>query len=117
MNLSLRDLARSLGGEISSAQVLAPGPGHSAKDRSLSIKLSRDALDGFVVHPFPGDDPIVCRDYARERLGWRPFKPNGHADKTTTVFVYRTPNGAEAYRKERLDFTDGRKTFVIKPKG
>ena len=55
-----------------------PGPGHSPKDRSLSVKIDTDAPDGFVVHSFSGDDPIVCRDYVRERLGLPAFKPNGN---------------------------------------
>jgi RecA-family ATPase len=56
---------------------LAPGPGHSAIDRSLSVKLDSNAPDGFVVHSFAGDDPLVCRDHVREKAGLEPFKPNG----------------------------------------
>jgi hypothetical protein len=33
--LDLRSIARALGGEISGNQVLAPGPGHGPRDRSL----------------------------------------------------------------------------------
>jgi hypothetical protein len=117
MKGSLRQIAHALGGEISGSQVLAPGPGHSAKDRSLSVKLSSTAPDGFIVHSFSGDDPIVCRDYVRGRLGLQPFKPNGHAEKIVS-FDYRDPaTGAVRYRKERIERADGSKTFVIKPKG
>jgi hypothetical protein len=73
----LQTLARALGGEINGGQVLAPGPGHSTKDRSLSVKIDANAPDGFVVHSFSGDDPIVCRDHIRERLNLPAFKPNG----------------------------------------
>ena len=76
---NLQTLARALGGEISNGQVLAPGPGHSAIDRSLSVKLDAGAPDGFLVHSFSTDDPIVCRDYVRERLGLPAFKPNGRS--------------------------------------
>ena len=33
----LRELARLLGGDVSGSQVLAPGPGHSRSDRSMSV--------------------------------------------------------------------------------
>ncbi|RXG85350.1 AAA family ATPase [Bradyrhizobium zhanjiangense] len=77
MNISLQQLASALGGEISGKQILAPGPGHSPKDRSLSIRLDETAPDGFVVHSFSGDDPIVCRDHVRQLGGlarWEPQK-------------------------------------------
>ena len=57
--------------------MLAPGPGHSAADRSLSVKLDSNAPDRFLVHSFAGDDPLVCRDHVREKAGLEPFKPNG----------------------------------------
>jgi 5S rRNA maturation endonuclease (ribonuclease M5) len=72
-----RSLARALGGDVSNGQVLAPGPGHSTVDRSLSIKIDPAAPDGFVVHSHSGDDPIACRDYVREKAGLPAFKPNG----------------------------------------
>jgi hypothetical protein len=67
--LSLRDLARALGGEVCSGQVLAPGPGHSPRDRSLSVRLSATAPEGFIAYSHAGDDFATCRDYVRERLG------------------------------------------------
>ena len=74
---SLQTVAKALGGEVNNGQVLAPGPGHSAADRSLSIKLDRNAPEGFLVHSFSTDDPIACRDYVRERLNLPAFRPNG----------------------------------------
>jgi putative DNA primase/helicase len=65
----LRAIARVLGGEVSGAQVLAPGPGHGKLDRSLSVKLSATSPDGFLVHSFAGDDWRDCFDHVRERLG------------------------------------------------
>jgi hypothetical protein len=46
--MDLKTIARALGGEVNGRQVLAPGPGHSPKDRSLAIRISSDAPDGFV---------------------------------------------------------------------
>jgi AAA domain len=77
MTHSLRTLAKALGGEVNGGQVLAPGPGHSATDRSLSVKLDSNAPDGFVVHSFAGDDPIACKDYVRNKAGLEAFKANG----------------------------------------
>jgi hypothetical protein len=75
--LSLQSIARALGGAVNGGQVLAPGPGHSAADRSLSIKLDGKAQDGFIVNSFSGDDAIACRDYVRQKVGLPAFRSNG----------------------------------------
>jgi hypothetical protein len=85
--LDLRQVAAALGGVVSNNQVLAPGPGHSREDRSLSIKLAPDAPDGFLSHSFSGDDPIACRDYVRERLGLPAFQPNGQRRRRTSAEI------------------------------
>jgi putative DNA primase/helicase len=69
--IDLRAIARALGGEVAGGQVLCPGPGHGPRDRSLSIKLSATAPDGFVAYSHAGDDFRACRDYVAERLGLR----------------------------------------------
>jgi hypothetical protein len=69
MTLDPRAVARALGGSVSGRNVLAPGPGHSRGDRSLSIKMDPAAPDEFIVHSFAGDSPIECRDYVRTALG------------------------------------------------
>jgi Protein of unknown function (DUF3987) len=68
--------------------VLAPGPGHSATDRSLSVKIS-DSRDDIVVHSFAGDDPIECKKYVREKCGLPSLKPNGngHSDQDMTRLI------------------------------
>ena len=71
----LRSWAHSLGGDVSGRSVLAPGPGHSRQDRSLSVTPSATSPDGFLVHSFPGDDWRLCRDHVRARLGLSPFRP------------------------------------------
>src|SRR4051794_15606787 len=70
-----RDLARALGGDVQRDGALVPGPGHSRRDRSLSVTLSPSAPDGFAVYSQAGDDPLVCKDYVRGRLGLEPFRP------------------------------------------
>jgi putative DNA primase/helicase len=79
--ISLRELACALGGEVSGRQALTPGPGHSPRDRSLSICIEPAAPDGFVVHSFAGDDPLVCKDYIRERLGLPTWQPGDGRDR------------------------------------
>jgi hypothetical protein len=81
MTPDLRKLASVLGGEVSGRQVLTPGPGHGACDRSLSIKIEPDAPDGFLVFSHAGDDPIVCKDYVRQRLGLPKWQPGDEQDR------------------------------------
>jgi len=69
MMFDLRAVAKALGGEVVNGQVLAPGPNHSRKDRSMSVRLSLVSPDGFVVFSHCGDDFRDCRDYVRARLG------------------------------------------------
>jgi putative DNA primase/helicase len=72
----LRSMARTLNGHVVGGEVLAPGRGHSQRDRSLSVRLSASSPDGFIVHSFAGEDWRDCQDYVRERLGlpsaWKP---------------------------------------------
>ena len=84
IDMDLRTIARALGGTVCNGEVLAPGPEHSRVDRSLSVRLDRTAPDGFIVHSFAKDDPIVCRDYVREKCGLPAFGSNRN-DKPTEV--------------------------------
>lgn len=68
----LRTIARALGGEVAGGQVLAPGPGHGLRDRSLSIKLSATAPLGFIVCSHAGDPFDVCQRHVAEKLGLDP---------------------------------------------
>ena len=79
--LDLRSIARALGGEISGRQILAPGPGHSRGDRSLSVCIEPEAPDGFLAHSFAGDDPIICKNYIRRQLGLPEWEPGDEQDR------------------------------------
>jgi hypothetical protein len=68
----LRTLARLLGGDVIGRQVIAPGPGHSSKDRSLSVTISTTAPEGFLAFSHAGDDFQTCRDHIINRLGLDP---------------------------------------------
>ena len=68
--MDARSLAAALNGEVVGPdRVLAPGPGHSPQDRSLSIRLDPAAPDGFLAHSFAGDDWRACRDHIRAAIG------------------------------------------------
>lgn len=65
-----RLIADALGGEIVGPnQVRAPGPGHSKKDRSLSLKIEPSAPYGLLIHSFSGDDFQTCLSYIQSALG------------------------------------------------
>jgi putative DNA primase/helicase len=77
MMLDPRVVAHVLGGSASGNNVIAPGPGHSRADRSLSIEIDPTAPDGLRCHSFAGDDWRECRDYVRQALGfgaWQPWR-------------------------------------------
>jgi hypothetical protein len=78
--MGLAEIAQALEGEVASTQVLAPGPGHSRKDRSLSVRPSSTAPDGFVTFSHAGDDWRECRDYVRQRLGIEREQPERRDD-------------------------------------
>jgi putative DNA primase/helicase len=98
--LTAAGVAKALGGVVSGKRVLAPGPGHSPKDRSLSVKLDPKAPDGFVVKPFsPKDNWKTAKDHVRKKL-----KLPSRATSDTTVvatYIYRQPDGTPHLRVQR----------------
>jgi putative DNA primase/helicase len=85
-HFDLRGLARALNGEVGGGQVLAPGPGHGPRDRSMSVKLSATSPDGLIAHSFCGDSWQDCRDFVRQRLGLpdNDWKTRGREDRPTS---------------------------------
>jgi putative DNA primase/helicase len=71
---SLHAIAKALRGTVTGRSVLAPGPGHSVYDRSLSVMLADMAPDGFLIYSHAGDDWRACRDHVRAQLGLSPFR-------------------------------------------
>jgi putative DNA primase/helicase len=72
--LNTQHLARLLGGRAHGNVVYCPGPGHSRRDRSLSVLITGDDI---VVHSFAGDDWRECSEYVRATAGLPPWKPSG----------------------------------------
>ena len=128
--LSARDIARALGGEARGRNVLAPGPGHSPRDRSLSVTVDDTAPDGFVVNSFAGDDPLACRDYVRDKAGLGP-RSNGREPGATdrpipvhpefgaahAVWSYRSADGDLIGVVCRWNVGDGKEILPAVPKG
>ena len=118
--MTCAQLAKLLGGEVRNGEVLCPGPRHSSEDRSLSVKLDKDASDGFVCHSFAGDDPITCRDHVREKLGLPPFKAKkkkngkagaGAAWTTLAEHIYRDEHGVPYLLVRNCRDSNGRKQY------
>jgi putative DNA primase/helicase len=68
--MNVRRLAHALGGvAVGARRILAPGPGHSAADRSMSVLFDQAAPEGFLVNSFAGDNWKLCREHVRACLG------------------------------------------------
>jgi putative DNA primase/helicase len=65
---TVAELAKKLGGKLNGEWVNIPGPHHSQNDYSLGIILDPNALDGFRVHSFSGNDPVECKSYVLQEL-------------------------------------------------
>jgi len=77
--------------------VRAPGPGHSAADRSLSIKITDNGEDVIVNAFSPADDRIACLKYVREKCGIQP-KANGRDKFSLDVMVRAATLAAQSTR-------------------
>jgi hypothetical protein len=99
-----RELARALGGEVVGGDsILMPGPGHSAGDRSLSVKFDPNAPDGFICHSHAGDDPIACRDHVRQLLGLPAWQPGARLERTFVSPRPRAQYDRADYRERTED--------------
>jgi putative DNA primase/helicase len=80
-------MARALGGEVSGRQVLAPGPAHSPRDRSLAVRPSTSAPDQLLIFSHCGDDWRLCREHVHARLGLARRRPDHAAHVAHTLSV------------------------------
>jgi hypothetical protein len=103
--IDVRTVARVLNGNVVARDtVVAPGPGHSHKDRSLSVRL----VNGdFVVFSHAGDDWQMCKDYVRERLGWPAWQPGDGQNRRVALSRIESFNrvviDAESEHRERTE--------------
>jgi 5S rRNA maturation endonuclease (ribonuclease M5) len=111
---SIAKIAELLGGDAQGGQVLCPGPGHSAADRSLSVKLDKDDAEGFVVHSFARDDFKACRDHVRAKLGLPEPKKNGGGKAAWTLLsehIYLDEHGERFLKVRKCRDGDGKKQY------
>jgi putative DNA primase/helicase len=73
MLIDVKTAARLLGGEARGNRIVCPGPGHTKRDRSLSITFSPDGT--FATNSFAGDDFRDCRDHVKAVLGLDDDRP------------------------------------------
>jgi putative DNA primase/helicase len=111
-------IAKALGGVICGGQILAPGPGHSPQDRSLSILVNPHAPEGFVVNSFAGDDVIECRDYVRAKAGLEEWRAGGERPYSDPVRKrepehHADPDALELWRAAASD-RELLKTYLVR---
>jgi hypothetical protein len=104
--IDIRAAARALGGDVIGRDaVAAPGPGHSPRDRSLTVKFAARAPGGFLVYSHCDDDWRDCRDHVRARLGLPPWQPGDgqdrHVPPSQGKEFDRSATDAEGERRER----------------
>lgn len=75
--MNLQAIARALGGVVTGRQVLAPGPGHSKRDRSMSVWLHPASPWGFRTHSHCGDDWRDCVQHVCTKLGIERSRSDG----------------------------------------
>jgi RecA-family ATPase len=101
--LSLPEIAAATGGEVCGSCVKCPAPGHSDRDRSLSIRLAPDQVDGFVVYNHSDGDHMAGKRWVMERLG---IKSRFNGAKATAkpadiFYLYEDETGAPHLRVKR----------------
>ena len=102
--LDVRAAARALGGDVSGRDsVVCPGPGHSHRDRSLSVRLVPGNEDGFICYSHAGDPIPECRDHVRERLGFAPWRPR-HRDSARPTVRRHVPELSAEQHAKHLSF-------------
>jgi putative DNA primase/helicase len=97
---TLRQIAAALGGDVSGSFVLAPGPGHSSKDRSLKVRLSPHLPDGFDCKSFADDDWKDCRDHVRGCLGLPAFGDGSPRASRSKIATPPVNEENETWRRE-----------------
>ena len=72
-----REITKALGGDWCGRYGLIPGPGHSRRDRSVSIRPHPDDPRDVIVHSFGGQSWQEIKDFLRDE-GLLPKFEGGH---------------------------------------
>lgn len=102
MKIDARTAAKILGGEVEKPdRINVPGPGHSKRDRSLTVFFGDQCPEGFAVYSHAADDFRECRDYVRDKLGLPAWKPGDKSEQPVFVadeFTYEDARGNPYHR-------------------
>jgi hypothetical protein len=125
--LIIEDVCAKLGGRLTHDNkgrrvIRCPGPGHSARDESLSVWVSDDEPDGFGVLSFADADQDIngVRDWVRQQLGLPAWKPNGKGnhgqpnDPPVAKYTYCDAEGGPVLTVTR---TKAKKFYQQRPDG
>lgn len=110
---ALRSMAAALGGDVikgrDGAFILCPGPGHSPRDRSLSVAPSETDPDGFVCFSHANNAWQDCRKHILRRLGRTPAE---YVKRSRNVSVTVPRNDNSTARTLWQDAVEPRGTIV-----
>lgn len=102
MKIDARTAAKILGGEVERPdRINVPGPGHSKRDRSLTVFFGDQCPEGFAVYSHAADDFRECRDYVRDKLGLPAWKLGDKSEQPVFVadeFTYEDARGNPYHR-------------------
>ena len=90
-----------MGGDVVGQDALVPGPNHSPKDRSLSVRIDPAVPGSILTYSFCGDDVNACRDYVREKLGLDAWQPER---RSSTTRRDRRQSITQAALRQRREF-------------
>lgn len=98
---NIQSAALALGGDtFGRHSILAPGPGHSRRDRSMEVTFNSDG--SFVVRSYANDDWRDCRDHVKAVLGLSDDKPvafNDNAPRIDPDRLARQKTAAEIWAR------------------
>lgn len=113
-----QSVTKALGGEWNGRYGAVPGPGHSASDRSVTVRDDETGRD-VLVHSFAGDDWKAIKDEWRrkgilpDRADDRPApkaEPARAPGRVVATYEYTDALGVPLFRMERVEpGRDGRK--------
>lgn len=110
-------IAAVMGGEARGNQAHFPTPGHSPRDRGVSVTVDPAAPDGFLVHVHNGGDALAIKADIMTKLGIEreasrasDHHPSGW--RVTGVFEFRDRYGAMLYRTRRHEHPAEAKRFT-----
>lgn len=111
MNSRAREIVAAKGGDWHGHYGKIPGPGHSRRDRSVSIKDSQVLPDGIVVNSFAGDDPLHVKDCLRQEGLLPPLEERSSQKGLETEYIYKQADGTPYLKVTRVGYGSGKRFY------